>query len=83
MSDPWTFSLRQLDWMAWKKQSVAWDHTSALAAAIGRSQGAKWNPSDFHPLKQAERAAKKAPITVLRDIFVDRNMRKVVAEYGS
>jgi hypothetical protein len=80
--EPWGYSLRELDWMATKRASDAWDHTSLLAASMGRAMGGKWNPADFHPLKRRSKPVKKVPLTVLRDVFCDGDARKVMVTYG-
>lgn len=72
--------------MATERLGQQWHHTSLLAAVIANChrnpRRRAFEPSDFHPMAVAKRKRNvtKAPITVLRDIFVDRRLPDLLRE---
>lgn len=75
--NPERFSLRELVWMVEGFRMENWNYTAALLAMqanINRKQGQRaYQVADFHPfMKRLRRPAViQAPITVLKDIFID------------
>lgn len=66
--------------MAEAAQHERWNHTSALLALISNvnrdpRKGRAARPADFHPLAKpaVEPAPLKADLSVLKQVFVDRN----------
>ena len=79
--DPWPYTLRELKWMADEALAHAWNHTSAVCAMIAntvrdpKKRARPYTPGEFHPVELArKRSRPKVPITVLRDVFVDRKL---------
>ncbi|MFQ5733189.1 MAG: hypothetical protein ACE5KM_14710 [Planctomycetaceae bacterium] len=76
--------------MADEREWQAWHHTAQLSAMIAnanrdvKKKAKPFLPAEFHPLLLAEkkRRAKrrKAPITVLRDVFVEGRMPDLTGE---
>lgn len=76
--------------MADEREWQAWQHTAQLSAMIANAhrdpkQRAKpFLPGEFHPLLLAEKKRRanrqKAPITVLRDVFVEGRMPDLMGE---
>ena len=70
--------------MADEREWQAWQHTAQLSAMIANSQrdpkkkSKPFLPAEFHPLLLAEKKRRvkrrKAPITVLKDVFIDGRM---------
>lgn len=62
----------------------AWDHTAQLSAMLAntardpKKRSRPFMPAEFHPLmiahKQRHAKQHKAPITILKDVFVDGRM---------
>lgn len=73
----------EVDWQLW-------NHTAQLSAMIANTQrdpkknSKPFLPRQFHPLLIARRKRKArenpAPITVLKDVFVDRRLPKLSME---
>jgi hypothetical protein len=65
--------------MAEARSRERWAHTSALLALIAnvhrdhRKKPSPYKPADFNPhLRRREPPVRKAPIEVLKQVFVDR-----------
>ncbi|MEW4530204.1 hypothetical protein [Maioricimonas sp. JC845] len=64
--------------MAHLRQRSAWNHTAALLALIANAhrdpkKTRPFRPTDFHPLPEPrQRPRTIVPLTVLKDVFVDR-----------
>ena len=71
-------TLRQLLDMAESHSRQQWAHTSALLAMLANvnrdpKKTRAFKPADFDPHRRAKRVAiPKAPIIVLKNVFVDR-----------
>jgi hypothetical protein len=82
--------LRELVDMATARRRAAWDHTSAILwiqAEINRDKKKRsrpFRPEDFHPLRgrkvKEDIRIEKAPITVLRDVFIDGKLPDLVGK---
>ena len=78
-------SLRDLLLMADAKRRETWEHTSSVLCLIANvnSKKRKYKPNDFNPYKssvKSDRMANAIPIndiSILKDIFVDGNMKEV------
>jgi len=75
--------LRELVHMVNGRQREMWNHTSHVLCLVAnanrdpkRSKALK--PSDFNPLAQRRQKVRAAPITVLRDVFIDRKNPDIV-----
>lgn len=78
--EPWTFSLREIDFMFEGKVSESWNHTSsmmALNANCHRGKNSKdYQSADFHPLVERTRGIKlKADNIDILKMFVPEEQR--------
>jgi hypothetical protein len=76
--NPGPLTLRELVWMAEARQSDLWNHTAALLALLANAhrdpkKTRPLKPIDFHPYRSSKptTAAPKAPISILKQVFVD------------
>ena len=74
--EPYTF--RELVWMYEGCTRELWNHTAAVLATMCNANSdprktRAYRVSDFHPEYQRRQKVKAAPITVLRDVFIDGN----------
>ena len=80
--DPSPFTLRELVYMVEGRQKDQWNHTSHVLCILANANrdpkrfGA-FKPADFNPMIQRRRIP-DAPITVLRDVFIDGKQPDVV-----
>lgn len=75
--------------MADEREWLAWQHTAQLSAILAntsrdpKKRSKPFLPAEFHPLLLAQRKRRakrrKAPITVLRDVFVEGRMPDLVS----
>jgi len=76
--------LRELVHMVDGRQREMWNHTSHvlwLIASVNRDpKRSAVKPADFNPLTKRRQKVRGAPITVLRDVFIDGNKPDVVGE---
>jgi len=75
--------------MADEREWLAWQHTAQLSAMLAntsrdpKKRSKPFLPAEFHPLLLAEkkrRSKRQAPITVLRDVFVEGRMPDLTQE---
>lgn len=57
-----------------------WDRTAQLSAMIAntardpKKRARPFSPAEFHPLLIARKGRQKAPISVLKDAFIDKKL---------
>ena len=76
--DPDPFTLRELDYMSKARAELEWQQTSSvlsLIANVNRNpmRTGPFKPDDFNPTIE-RRPLPDVPITVLRDVFVDKKV---------
>ncbi len=76
--DPDPFTLRELDYMANARREMEWDTMSSVMSLIANvnrnpKRTGPFKPDDFNPTIE-RRPIPDVPITVLRDVFVDKKV---------
>lgn len=58
--EPWSYTLRELDWMASAADEAEWSRAAELGAMVAGLAGAAISPDDLNPYARARRQAERA-----------------------